>query len=125
LRGQFHRPHRQWKSKQQSAETGWFNRKPHPSKDTKTCPTKRNGTSSRSSSPTREQYDAMQGAVMRSALAKAKKAAAEKQRKDADKATDAKGGGGPPPKKPVIKQPGDMTPEEEALSFDDPMMATG
>jgi hypothetical protein len=73
----------------------------------------------------REQYDAMQGAVMRSALAKAKKEAEQQKRKEADKATDAKGGGGPPPKKPTIKQPSDMTPEEEALSFDDPMMATG
>jgi len=74
----------------------------------------------------REQYDAKNGAIMRSALTKKKAQAEADKKKDALKGTDAKsGGGGQMRRKPPAKQSGDRTPEEEALSFSDPMMATG
>lgn len=69
-----------------------------------------------------QMYDAMTGADMRAALVAAKTAQAE-----ADKLTTTMAGGetaaraGTPP----LKQPSKKTPEEEAMDFGDPSMATG
>jgi hypothetical protein len=66
----------------------------------------------------REQWDAMQGAAMRKALAATKAAAEKQQKEDARKAGgSAASGGKTPKKKPKPKKP--LTPQEEALDFGD------
>lgn len=69
-----------------------------------------------------QMYDAMTGANMRAQLAAQKAAqeeAAKKTRAMAGGETSARAG------RPAPRQPGKLTPEEEALDFGDPRMASG
>lgn len=72
-----------------------------------------------------QMYDAMTGAELRQQLL-AQKALEEQQGKDAQVAAQVTGegasrAGGPP----VVKQPSELTPQEEAMDFTDPAMMTG
>jgi hypothetical protein len=73
-----------------------------------------------------QQYDAMQGAIMRKALAEQKILAEQKKTKQTQQAAgNAPGGGGKPQTRPKPKVPAELTPEDDALDFSDPNRAIG
>jgi hypothetical protein len=73
-----------------------------------------------------QQYDAMQGAIMRKALAEQKNIAeAAKKKAVGQAAGNAPGGGGAPQGRPKAKSPKEVTPESDALDWSDPTKAMG